>query len=108
MTPKLKTIIQVLTYVVLNEEFFVTEGTDYDVACFNSMKKECVDVFYKNICQDDGAPVTMSGCCSDIMEIDRNCYYYALVKQASDLHLCDDRPISARGESIFWACYGYS
>ncbi|KAL1558265.1 hypothetical protein AAHA92_08752 [Salvia divinorum] len=109
MTPKSKTIIRVLTFVVLNGAFFVTEGIDYNIHCFDNIRKECLDTFYKQICLDDHAPINMDDCCSDIYEINHGCYNSALVKQAVNLHLCDDKPgVTIRGEVIYDACYGYA
>ena len=109
MTPKSKTITWVITFVVLSGAFFVTEGIDDNVHCFDIVRKECLDVFYKQICLDDSAPVNMGDCCGDIYEISPDCYSFALVKQAVNLHLCDDKPsFRVRGSVIYEACFGYA
>ena len=92
MTLKSKIITWVITFVVLSGAFFVTEGIDYSVHCFDIVRKECLDIFYKQICLDDPAPVNMGKCCNDIYKINPGCYSFALVKQAADLHLCGDKP----------------
>ena len=106
MTPQSKTIILILGFHILS---ILTEGLDYqDPECYKVLPPDCLDTFNHEMCEDATASVDISDkCCGFfIFTLNAGCYFYQLVKQVVDKHLCDDKQAAVRGEIIWDKCYG--